>query len=131
MSQEPALTTVEQTAPPAWLTPSTKAFVSLAMAHTLIDCYSMPWSMFKTLAGLDLGRAGMIGAIVGEFISSNRGLGFMIIDSQSEWDIAGVFAAIFSIFLMVLCLNAVVSFMERKFLRWRPPEGGEIATGGE
>ena len=72
----------------------------------------------------------MIGAIVGEFISSNRGVGFMIIDAQSEWDIPGVFAAIFTIFLMVLCMNAVVSFMERRFLRWRPQESGESTAGG-
>jgi NitT/TauT family transport system permease protein len=92
----------------------------------------LPSAMPFIMAGLRVSVPScMIGAIVGEFISSNRGLGFMIIDSQSEWDIAGVFAAIFSIFLMVLCLNAVVSFMERKFLRWRPQEGGEIAAGGD
>ena len=33
----------------------------------------------------------MIGAIVGEFISSNRGVGFMIIDAQSEWEHSGRF----------------------------------------
>ena len=92
----------------------------------------LPSAMPFIMAGLRVSVPScMIGAIVGEFISSNRGVGFMIIDSQSEWDIAGVFAAIFTIFLMVLCLNAVVSFMERKFLRWRPQESGEITTGGE
>ena len=92
----------------------------------------LPSAMPFIMAGLRVSVPScMIGAIVGEFISSNRGVGFMIIDSQSEWDIAGVFAAIFTIFLMVLCLNAVVSLMERKFLRWRPQESGEITIGGE
>ncbi|MDP7169155.1 MAG: ABC transporter permease [Nitrospinota bacterium] len=72
----------------------------------------------------------MIGALVGEFISSNRGIGFMIIDAQSEWDIAAAFAAIFSILIMVVCMNGVVSFLEKRFLRWRPPGPEGVVPNG-
>jgi NitT/TauT family transport system permease protein len=70
--------------------------------------------------------AALIGAIIGEFVSSNRGIGYLIAAASSRYDTAQVFAGIFSLLVFVLVLNAGVSGFERWTLRWRPVE----ATGG-
>ncbi len=62
----------------------------------------------------------LIGAIIGEFISSNRGIGFLISAASSRYDTARVFAAILSLLIFVLCMNALVARLERHVLRWKP-----------
>ena len=61
----------------------------------------------------------LIGAIIGEFVSSNRGIGFLIAHASSRYDTAQVFAAIASLVAFVLLLSALVSRVERFLLRWR------------
>jgi NitT/TauT family transport system permease protein len=68
--------------------------------------------------------AALIGAIVGEFMSSNRGIGYLIAAASSRYDTAQVFAGIFSLLAFVLLLNAALSGFENYALRWRPPETG-------
>lgn len=64
----------------------------------------------------------LIGAIIGEFVSSNRGVGFLIAHASSRYDTAQVFAGILSLLLFVLVLNALVSRLEKYVARWRPDE---------
>jgi sulfonate transport system permease protein len=68
----------------------------------------------------------LIGAIIGEFISSNRGIGFLISAASSRYDTARVFAGILSLLIFVLCMNALVARLERYVLRWKP--GGHRRT---
>ena len=70
--------------------------------------------------------AALIGAIIGEFISSNRGIGYLIAEASSSYDTAEVLAGIFSLVAFVLVLNAGVTMLERKLLRWRPPVHGML-----
>jgi NitT/TauT family transport system permease protein len=63
--------------------------------------------------------AAMIGAVIGEFISSNRGLGYLINAASSRYDTAAVFAGIFSLLLVVVAMNGAVGWLERRLLRWR------------
>jgi NitT/TauT family transport system permease protein len=62
----------------------------------------------------------LIGAIIGEFLSSNRGIGFLIAAASSRYDTARVFAGILSLLIFVLLLNAVISRLERYQARWQP-----------
>jgi sulfonate transport system permease protein len=64
----------------------------------------------------------LIGAIIGEFISSNRGVGFLIAHASSRYDTAQIFAGILSLLIIVLVLNTVVSRFERYIARWRPEQ---------
>ena len=64
--------------------------------------------------------AALIGAIVGEFISSNRGVGYLINAASSRYRTAEVFAGIVGLLLVVLAMNAAVSAVERRALRWVP-----------
>ena len=64
----------------------------------------------------------LIGAIIGEFVSSNRGVGFLLAYASSRYDTAQVFAAILSLLIFSLILNAMVSRLEKYVARWRSEE---------
>ena len=64
----------------------------------------------------------LIGAIIGEFLSANRGIGFFIAAASSRYDTARVFAGIISLLVFVLLLNAAIELLERRVARWRPPD---------
>jgi NitT/TauT family transport system permease protein len=64
--------------------------------------------------------AALIGAIVGEFLSSNRGVGYLINAASSRYHTAEVFSGILGPLLVALALNVAVSVLERRALRWVP-----------
>ena len=64
--------------------------------------------------------AALIGAVIGEFISSNRGVGYLINAASSRYATAEVFAGIGSLLVVVLCMNAGLSLLERSWSRWAP-----------
>jgi NitT/TauT family transport system permease protein len=66
--------------------------------------------------------AALIGAVVGEFISSNRGVGYLISAASTRYRTADVFAAILGLLIVVVLMNAGVSALERSWMRWAPRE---------
>lgn len=64
----------------------------------------------------------LIGAIIGEFVSSNRGVGFLIAYASSRYDTAQVFAGILSLLIFVLILNTIVARVEKYVARWHPDQ---------
>lgn len=92
------------------------------------------WQMFRLLefpaalsvilGGLRIGATlSVIGAVVGEFVGSDRGLGFLINVGRGQYDTALVFVAVFSLVLMALGLYGGVVLIERKLLSWQSHEG--------
>lgn len=65
----------------------------------------------------------MIGAIVGEFISSNRGVGFLIDRAAGFLDTPGLFAGIFALLVVVLAMNQAVTSLGNHLMRWNPRHG--------
>lgn len=64
----------------------------------------------------------LVGAIVGEFIGGNRGIGYLILSGQFNMDTALVFSALLSITIFTtLGIGAVVVF-ENLVLKWRPSQ---------
>ena len=61
----------------------------------------------------------IIGAVIGELIASNRGLGYLIEASGNEFDTSGVFAAILVLTLIAGILNTIVNFIDQKTSRWK------------
>ena len=60
----------------------------------------------------------VIGAVVGEWFSGDRGLGSIIIVAHSNLDMPTLFSAIVVLSVMGIVLFALVSFIERKALFW-------------
>jgi len=61
----------------------------------------------------------LIGALVGEIIAANRGLGYLLSDAASQFDTAGVFAALVGIIVLALILNTAVRQAERLLMPWK------------
>lgn len=80
----------------------------------------LPASLTDIFAGLKLtvGFA-LVGAIVGEFMSSSEGLGHAIFKAGSLYAISKVFAALVVTVALALILSALVSRLERALLPWR------------
>lgn len=80
----------------------------------------VPASLGDIFAGLKLtiGFA-LIGAIVGEFMSSSEGLGHAIFKAGSLYIISKVFAALVATIALALVLTAIVGRVERWLMPWR------------
>jgi NitT/TauT family transport system permease protein len=80
---------------------------------------AMSW-MFSSLH-TSVGFA-VVGAVVGEYLGSAAGLGYLILQAEGTFDIAGVFAGMFVLAAFVLVIDAVVTMAERRLLVWRPAQ---------
>jgi NitT/TauT family transport system permease protein len=63
----------------------------------------------------------LIGAIVGEFLGAQKGLGLMISQAQGSFNADGVFAAMVIIAIVALVAEGLITLLERRLLAWRPP----------
>jgi NitT/TauT family transport system permease protein len=69
----------------------------------------------------------VIGAVVGEYLGSAAGLGYLIAQAEGVFDTTGVFAGMVVLMAFVLVLDALVGALERRLLVWRPQaEGGKV-----
>ncbi|MBS1989959.1 MAG: ABC transporter permease [Cyanobacteria bacterium SZAS LIN-3] len=67
---------------------------------------------------LNIGLA-LLGAFIGEFISAEEGLGFMIVKASGLYDMATVFVGIIALVVVALVLAAGIDKVEKKLLGWR------------
>jgi NitT/TauT family transport system permease protein len=67
----------------------------------------------------------VVGAVVGEYLGSAAGLGYVIQQAEGLFDVAGVYAGMVVLAVFVLVIDALVTVVERRLLVWRPqvPEG--------
>jgi NitT/TauT family transport system permease protein len=83
----------------------------------------LPASMSGVLTGLKVAIPyALIGAVIGELVASNRGLGYLINDSASQFDTAGVFATLVVLSVIAAVLNVLVALLGRRANRWKPLE---------
>jgi len=61
----------------------------------------------------------VVGAIVGEFVASDRGLGYIIINSQYTMDSPPIFAGLMLVSLFGVALFGIVSALERLCMPWQ------------
>jgi len=78
-----------------------------------------PCALPSLFAGMKVAVSlALVGAIVGEFVSSQRGLGYVILSAQGTFDTARVFAAIFVLALMGVVLFWLLEWLERLAIPW-------------
>jgi NitT/TauT family transport system permease protein len=79
-----------------------------------------PAALPMILSGLKVGATlSVIGAIVGEFVNSDKGLGFLIKQGNGEYNTARTFVALIVLVVMALIMYGSVAVMERKWLAWK------------
>src|ERR1700680_2174508 len=62
----------------------------------------------------------VVGAVVGEYLGSAAGLGYIIQQAEGTFDVAGVFAGMFVLSAFVILIDFGVTAVERRLLVWRP-----------
>ena len=62
----------------------------------------------------------VVGAVVGEYLGSAAGLGYVIQQAGGGFDVAGVFAGMVVLTVFVLSIDWLVTLAERRLLVWRP-----------
>jgi len=83
--------------------------------HVLVPS-ALTW-IFSSLH-TSLGFA-MVGAVVGEYLGSTRGLGYVISQAEGTFDTTGVFAGMTILAIVVVIVSAGVARLERWLLRWK------------
>ena len=86
------------------------------MRHVYLPS-AMAWifSSLHTAIGFAL-----VGAVVGEYIGSSRGIGYIVAQAQGTFDTTGVFAGLILTSIVVLGIDLAIERLERYLLRWRP-----------
>jgi NitT/TauT family transport system permease protein len=80
----------------------------------------IPYSLPILFGGLKISATlSVIGAVVGEFVGADRGLGFLINLGRGQYDIALVFVAIINLVLMALIFYGAILMVESRLLKWQ------------
>jgi NitT/TauT family transport system permease protein len=68
----------------------------------------------------------VIGAVIGEYIGSNEGLGYFILYASQTYDAAALFSGIIILVAIVFLANFGLSWLEGRVIRWRRVEGQTV-----
>jgi NitT/TauT family transport system permease protein len=80
----------------------------------------VPASLPVFLGGLRVGATlSVIGAIVGELVDAEEGLGFLLQLGDFQYDTPMVFVAVFMLIVLALLLYGIVTLLEKRFLKWQ------------
>lgn len=80
----------------------------------------LPCALPSILAGMKVSISlALVGAIVGEFVASQRGLGYIILSAHGSFDTTRAFAALFLLAAMGVMLFSAVESLERRLTHWR------------
>lgn len=80
----------------------------------------LPAALPILLGGLRIGATlSVIGAVVGELVGSDKGLGFLVNVARGQYDTSLVFVSVFTLILMALTLYGLVALAESKLLVWQ------------
>ena len=79
---------------------------------------SWVFSSLHTSVGL-----AFVGAVVGEYLGSSQGVGYLILQAEGSFDINTVMAGIVVLTAFALVLDALVGRIERRLMKWQPKAG--------
>jgi NitT/TauT family transport system permease protein len=80
----------------------------------------IPAALPILLGGLRIGATlSVIGAVVGELVGADKGLGFLVNAARGQYDTALVFVVVFTLILLALALYGAVALLEKKSLSWQ------------
>jgi NitT/TauT family transport system permease protein len=79
---------------------------------------SWVFSSLHTSVGL-----AFVGAVVGEYLGSARGVGYLILQAEGTFDVNTVFAGIVVLTAFALALDGLVGRIERRLMKWQPRQG--------
>ncbi|BCY17703.1 riboflavin transport system permease protein RibX [Leptolinea sp. HRD-7] len=88
----------------------------------------IPAALPVFFAGLRVGATlSVIGAVVGELVGADRGLGFLVNLGRGQYDTALVFVAVGGLVTLALLLYGAVLLLEKHFLSWQSEPDFELS----
>lgn len=79
---------------------------------------SWVFSSLHTSVGL-----AFVGAVVGEYLGSSQGVGYLILQAEGSFDINTVMAGILVLTAFALALDSLVGRIEKHLMKWQPRNG--------
>ncbi|MEZ7847850.1 MAG: NitT/TauT family transport system permease protein [Polaromonas sp.] len=79
---------------------------------------SWVFSSLHTSVGL-----AFVGAVVGEYLGSSQGVGYLILQAEGSFDINTVMAGIVVLTIFALLLDSLVGVLEKRLMKWQPRSG--------
>jgi NitT/TauT family transport system permease protein len=91
-----------------------------ATRQQMFTMLEIPAALPVLLGGLKIGvTLSVIGAVVGEFVAADEGLGFLVNLSRGLFDTPMMFVALFALVIIALSLYGCVVLLESRLLSWR------------
>lgn len=79
----------------------------------------LPTALPFIFAGLDIGIVfAILGAVVGEFIGAKEGLGYLLLQTNYNFDISGMFAVLVVLSVMGLVAHFIIRLLQRRLAFW-------------
>ena len=104
---------------------------SASRAYIFLEV-KLPSAAGHIFAGLQISVVlGLIGAVVSEFIASERGLGNLIQSSSTNLDLGATFAVLLTLAVMGIAGNVLVRMLHRKFVFWEQESGTRTVMPSE
>jgi NitT/TauT family transport system permease protein len=89
----------------------------------------LPSAMPYIFAGLDMAAVfAVVGAVVGEFVGAQRGLGTLILSMNAQMDIAGTFSVFIILAIVGIVIHKALRAVERRVLFWSGEEQRVMGT---
>jgi len=80
----------------------------------------IPAALPVLFGGIKVGiTLSVVGAVVGEFVGADQGLGFLVNLSRGLFDTPLMFVSIFALVALALTLYTAVFFLEKAIIRWK------------
>lgn len=104
--------------------------VDLTLVEMLRTMQASPWQIARRVtipstlpwifAGLRIGLGmSLIGAVVGELVGSNRGVGYYVESAAANFDTTGVFAGLAILMILTIALSELMKLVEARLFRWK------------
>jgi len=103
------------------------AYILGASARQVTTSVVLPSALSWILASLHVSFGfALVGAVVGEFLGARHGIGLLISTAQGTFNAAGVFAAMIVLAIVALGAEYLLTAVENKLLKWKPPQFVEM-----
>jgi NitT/TauT family transport system permease protein len=93
----------------------------LLRAVYLPSATSWVFSSLHTAVGM-----AFVGAVIGEYMGSEAGVGYLILEAEGTFNIDAVFAGVIILTFFAVLLDSLVGLVERKLLYWQPRESTTV-----
>lgn len=109
------------------------AQIEMMVAHTanrwqVFRAVRLPSALPYVFAGLNIAIVlSVIGAIVGEFVGAKEGLGFLIMQRNFQFDMAGTFAIIITLSVIGVTLHRIVLAIQKRTVFWIDTSRDQVA----